>query len=133
MNFEWLKDFFSNIPFDKTVPTVLVVLIILLKLLINQKVTRIKFKESVVSVPGEIVFLVLGFLSGSLIITRDKEAVIYTLIVISFILLCIVYAVERWIMNKLIGKLKWYYVAIEVLMYLLSSCLYVIVVFGGLY
>lgn len=118
---------------DQGLPTLLVILTIALKLLINRQVTMLHLKKMLVSFPGELTFLVLGFLLSSMISeskTSNNRSNM-ALIVVALIALIIQYAIERYLDDKLSGRVKFGRLIGILLMYVMSICLYVKVVFGG--
>ena len=131
----------SSIIWDKYVvsyeglATLLTILVITLKLLINRKVTILHFKKTVVSVPSEITFLVIGFLLSTMVSDNCKEIQdikdIMGIILISFLIIIAQYALERSLDNKLSGKIKIKCLACIISMYIVSVTLYCVVVFGG--
>lgn len=91
------------------IATILIMLVMLLKVLINQKASALNFKKMLVSFPGELVFLVMGFLFSDMIsgkrVESDENSLIAS-IVIALIILVAQYALERWLDDKLSGTLK---------------------------
>lgn len=120
----------------KGIATILIMLIMLLKVLINQKASALNFKKMLVSFPGELVFLVMGFLFADMISGNkagsDENSLIAS-IVIALIILVVQYALERWLDDKLSGSLKKHIWIIIILMYLVSIGFYICTVFGGAY
>ena len=121
---------------DQLVATLLIVLVMLLKLFINEKVTENQFKKLVVSIPSEVVVLCIGFLfsaniSKSLSGMGQSNDIISILIPVALILVVCLYAAEKALDGKLSGTWNrkiWFSV---VVMYIFSIALYVVVVFGG--
>lgn len=103
-------------------PIICAIIIIVLKLLINHKAIAIDFKKVIISVPGEITLLVLGFILSKYV---DNIA----MLAISLLILIIQYALERWLDDKLSGHLKWYVILIIIAMYFSSIVLYILAVF----
>lgn len=135
MNFErrdkmFYKKYFWNT--YEALATLLLILIMLLKIFINDKVTTLRFKKMFVSFPSEIVFLVIGFLFSDMISTRENEInktnLIVVNIIIALIILVILYAIEKWLDDKLSGKLKKSVIVTIVLMYFFSITLYICIV-----
>jgi len=116
------------------IATLLVVFTISLKLLINREVTTLHFKKMIVSIPSEITFLIIGFLLSALVTMSPPRKIegIMALIVISFIIIVIQYALERYLDNKLSGKLERKAFLWIFCMYILSIILYGVVIFGGM-
>lgn len=116
------------------IATILIMLVMLLKVLINQKASALNFKKMLVSFPGELVFLVMGFLFSDMIsgkrVESDENSLIAS-IVIALIILVAQYALERWLDDKLSGTLKKTIWLIIILMYLVSVGFYICTVFGG--
>ncbi len=116
------------------IATILIMLVMLLKVLINQKASALNFKKMLVSFPGELVFLVMGFLFSDMIsgkrVGLDENSLIAS-IVIALIILVAQYALERWLDDKLSGTLKKPIWLIIILMYLVSVGFYICTVFGG--
>lgn len=120
---------------DEGLATLLIILAIALKLLINRKVTKLHFKKMLVSIPSEITFLVIGFLLSTMITEAYTKGIraIMAMIVIALFVIVIQYALERYLDDKLSGKLgfgRWFCV---IVMCAMSIILYYIVVFGGKY
>lgn len=117
------------------IATVLIVFVIFLKLAINRRITIIQFKKTVVSIPSEITFLLIGFLFSAIVglsdTTKLKLLVVYVIILL--FILVIQYALERVLDDKLSGKWKWYIRLCILFMYALSIISYIIIVFGGVY
>lgn len=114
------------------IATLLVVLVLLLKLFINNKATSIDVKKILVSIPGEITFLVLGFLMSDMISNASvvaNECLIE--IIIALILLVSHYAFERYVSDKLSGTIRWKIKIGIILMYLFSFAFYGFTVYGG--
>lgn len=113
------------------IATGVIILVMLLKVLINQKASSLSFKKMFVSFPSEVVFLVIGFLFADLISSNttkaDKNGLVAS-IVIALILLVIQYAIERWLEDKLSGKLKKGISATIFSMYVVSIIFYICVV-----
>lgn len=116
------------------IATILIMLVMLLKVLINQKASALNFKKMLVSFPGELVFLVTGFLFSDMIsgkrVESDENSLMAS-IVIALIILVAQYALERWLDDKLSGTLKKTIWLIIILMYLVSVGFYICTVFGG--
>lgn len=123
----------SFITSGEGIATMLVVLAMLLKLLINRNATMLHIKQTVVSVPSEITFLVVGFLLSAALVKNEKNSIntIITYVIIAFIILVIQYALEKWLDDKLSGKWSFKIWATVVFMFILSAFIYVVVVFGG--
>lgn len=117
------------------VATLLIILAIFLKLFINRNVTKLHLKKMFVSIPSEITFLLIGFLMSAIV--TDTQQVNLKLLMANvleaLIVLVIQYALERWLDNKLSGKIKWNIWICIVFMYSASIILYKIIVFGGIY
>jgi len=131
----YIKTFWSKyIASYEGIATLLVVFIISLKLLINREVTPLHFKKTIVSTPSEITFLIIGFLLSALVAMSPSGKIeeIIALIVISFIIIVIQYALERYLDDKLSGKLGRKTFLCIVCMYIFSMILYGIVIFGGM-
>lgn len=114
----------------------MIILVMLLKVLINQKASTLGFKKMFVSFPSEIVFLVLGFLFADMISSSKVEANKNSLvasIVIALIILVVQYAVEKWLDDKLSGKLKTSVLITIILMYIVSIVFYLCIVMGGVH
>ena len=118
---------------DEGLATLLIVLAIALKLLINCKVTKLRFKKMLVSLPSEITFLVIGFLLSALVRETYNDGIraIMAIIVIALIIIIVQYAFERYLDDKLGGRIRFWNWVWIILMYLASLVLYYIVVFGG--
>lgn len=127
-----LDRYVSSYPYE-IISTMIVILVILLKLFTNQQISRLKLKRTVVSFPGEITVLVLGFLFSDMINYSNKSESIISIIILIIIALIIIlsqYAFEKWIDNKLSGNIKWNIISIIVFMYIISILFYIVVVFG---
>ena len=132
--------FFST---TEGITTSLVVLVLLLRLFINRKTTKLHYKKLLISIPSEITFLVVGFLLSKAItiqaigITVQESDTTQNIkptmggIVLSLIILVIQYAVERCLDDKSSGKIIFGIKLLIVLMYIISIALYSFVVFGG--
>lgn len=136
LNFIWKTYIISY----EGIATFLIVLVMLLKVLINQKASALNFKKMFISLPSELVFLVLGFIFADMIgankSATDNDAINQdgniASIVIALIILVALYALEKWINDKLSGEIKKRILAIIVLMYLTSVVFYLCVIFGGI-
>ena len=120
---------------EKGLATLLVILAITLKLLINHKVTKLHFKKMLVSVPSEITFLVMGFLLSAMIAetyTKGTKKIVAA-IVIALIFLAIQYALEQHLDDKLSGEFSVKIWICVIIMYAMSVVMYHMVVFGGAY
>lgn len=119
----------------ESIATLLIILVMILKLTINRKITDIHFKKTVISIPSEITFLLIGFLISALVGLKDKTK-LNTLVAYFIILLIVLvtqYALERWLDDKLGGILKWNILLCICIMYCVSVLFYIIIVFGGIY
>ena len=119
---------------DEGLATLLIIFVIVLKLLINQRITILHLKKTIITIPSEITFLVVGFLLSSLITKYYKKDIraLIAMIMAALIGLIIQYALERVLDDKLSGKWKcttWFGV---IFMYFISIVLYIIIVFGGI-
>lgn len=119
----------------ESIATLLIILVMILKLTINRKITDIHFKKTVISIPSEITFLLIGFLISALVGLKDKTKLntLVAYFIILLIVLVIQYALERWLDDKLSGTLKWNILLCICIMYCVSILFYVMIVFGGLY
>ena len=118
------------------IATIVIVLIMLLKVLINQKASALNFKKMLVAFPGELVFLVMGFLLSDMISstsTGTSENNLVASIIIALIILVIQYALERWLDDKLSGKLAVGIMILIVIMYAVAIGFYIGIIFGGAY
>lgn len=118
------------------IATIVIILIMILKVLINQKASALSFKKMLVSFPSEIVVLVMGILFADMINsskTESNENSHLASIVIALIILVAEYAVEKWLDDKLSGKLKKGIFFIIILMYLISVTFYICIIIGGVY
>lgn len=118
---------------DEGLATLLVVFAIVLKLFINHKVTKLHFKKMIISIPSEITFLVIGFLLSAMMINSNDIRAIMAIIVVSLIIIVGQYALERYLDDKLSGKIGFVNWLFIMLTYIASAALYYIVVFGGNY
>ncbi len=118
---------------DEGLATLLIVLAISLKLFINHRVTKLHFKKMLVSLPSEITFLVIGFLLSALVRETYNDGIrtIMAIIVIALLIIILQYALERYLDDKLGGKIRFWNWVLIVAMYAASVVLYSIVVFGG--
>lgn len=116
------------------VATLLIILVILLKLFINRNVTKLHLKKTVVSIPSEITFLLIGFLMSAIVAdTKQNNLELLMVHVLwALIVLVIQYALERWLDDKLSGKIKWNIRLYICGMYVASIILYKLIVFGGI-
>lgn len=117
------------------IATLLIILAIFLKLFINRQVTILHFKKTFVSVPSEITFLLIGFLMSAILADTNQEnlKLLMANVLLAFTVLVIQYALERWLDDKLSGKISWRVSLCIVLMYAASLILYKNIVFGGIY
>ena len=131
----WFMIWNNYILSEKGLATLLVAMAVSLKLLINRKVTKLCFKKMIVSIPGEITFLIVGFLLSSMMKKTDVLGVrvVMAMILIAIIVLIIQYALERYLDSRLSGKIKVNSWLSIVIMYAMSIWLYYTVVFGGQY
>ena len=118
---------------DEGLATILILFIIVLKLLINQRVTKLHFKKTVVAIPSEITFLVVGFLLSAILGKHEIDNIrsIIATIWISLVLLVIQYALERYLDDKLSGNWNGGIWGCVIFMYVSTVILYGVVVFGG--
>lgn len=116
------------------IATLLIILVIILKLLINRKVTILHLKRMFLSIPSEITFLLIGFLMSAIVADTEqnnlKLLIVYVLC--ALIVLTIQYALERILYDKL-SENNWKILLCIGFMYALSLILYKNIVFGGLY
>lgn len=119
---------------DEGLATILILFVIVLKLLINQKATKLHFKKTIVSIPSEITFLVIGFLLSAILGKHETDNVrgIIATIWISLVLLVIQYALERYLDDRLSGSWDGVVWICVIFMYLSTIILYGAVVLGGL-
>lgn len=120
---------------NEGITTFLVILVLLLKLYVNRKAEAIDYKKMVVSIPGEIIFLVLGFKMSCMIGSENSNNSnnIYLFgIVVSLILLVIQYALEKWTEDKLSGNVEWKVRIRIIIMYILAIFTYFKTIYGGL-
>ena len=118
---------------DEGLATILILFIIVLKLLINQRVTKLHFKKTIIAIPSEITFLVIGFLLSSILGKHKIDSIrsIIATIWISLVLLVIQYALERYLDDKLSGNWDGRIWSCVIFMYISTVILYGAVVFGG--
>lgn len=111
--------------------TLFVVLALVLKLLINRKVTKLHFKKMMVSIPSEITFLVIGFLLSAMIsqMNTDRIRTVMAMLVIALIIIVVEYAMERYLDDKLSGTMQRKIIIYIIGMFSLSFILYYFVVF----
>ena len=115
--------------------TLLVFFILFLKLHLGREVLFIDRKEMIISIPAEIAILVLGFQLSNIInipLNESTNSKSMTEIICSLIVLGIQVVSEREIKDKLSGKLEFKVVFKILLMFLLSMCLYVYEIYGGI-
>lgn len=119
---------------DEGLATILIIFAIILKLLINQKITRLQFKKTIVAVPSEITFLVIGFVLSSILSKQYIKNIrgLIAIIVIALVILVIQYALERYLDDKLSGSWSGGIWSLVICMYVLTIILYGVVVFGGI-
>jgi len=113
--------------------TLLVVLIMLLKLFVNNRATELQKKMVFVSIPGEITVLIVGFLMSANVTNNPDQnnTDISPLILISFILLIWLYVSERYLEDKLSGNWSLRTWGRVILMFVFSGALFYFVVFLG--
>ena len=114
--------------------TVYVFLVILLKLLVNSEVTPIQLKKIIACFPGEIVFLLIGYLLASIIKKTEESALTQDMIVLGIMLIIIIllYSLEKYLMDKLGGSLSRFILFILVVIYVFAIISYYFIVFGGI-
>lgn len=118
------------------ITTILIMFIMILKILINEKASTLNFKKMMISFPSELVFLVMGFLFSDMINNKKigtSGNSILASIVLALIILVVEYALEKWLDDKLSGKLKIGIITIITCMYLASLIFYICIVFGGVH
>ena len=131
---ENIKNFFQTyLATDEVIATLLIIFVIILKFFVNKRATAIDYKKMIVSLPSEIYSLIVGFLLSSLISNVEESKTIMAAIIIVLIFLVLQYAAERWLNDKLSGKLKPGIFICILLMYVISFLAYIIVVFGGMF
>lgn len=112
--------------------TLLVLIVLLFKLYINHTATAIDYKKMFVSIPAEITFLVLGFLLSNLISSQPNDGENWlTGILVSLVVLTLQIAAEKYIDDKMSGKLGFRRILLIVVMYIASVLLYGYALFGG--
>ena len=116
----------------------LVIFVLFLKLFVNNAPGEIDRKKMIVRFPGEITLLVLGFLISDIIAASNKvlenetpNTINLSNIIIVLIILVIQYALERFLDDKLSGKLELKMKASVGFMYIISGMLYISVIYGG--
>lgn len=113
--------------------TILVILVLLFKLYINRKATAIDYKRMFVSIPGEITFLVLGFLLSNMV-TKISDSTSgqknFTGILISLFVLVLQIAWEKDIDDKL-SDMDYSVILKLSIMYIASVILYLAALKGG--
>lgn len=127
----YMNIFITHVFSPKGAATILLFLALYLKLYINNKAGAIDFKKMMVSVPGEIVLLLLGF-HMSAMIAGDIEPINYIVwTMILFLALAFEYKSDRQCQDKIAGDLpKKTWVRI-IIMYAIALLLYYAVVIGG--
>lgn len=115
------------------ISTLAVVLVLLLKLLINNNATALQLKALLLSIPSELTVLIVGFLISSLISTptTTDNATVVVLLIYSLIQLVVQYASERSLEKRISGSWTLSIWLSVLLMYFFSIGLYTLVVFGG--
>lgn len=134
---EYLLCFWNTwIATPKGVATLLLGFIICLKLYTNRKAEAIDYKHMIMSIPGEILFLVLGFQVSNMIEESSSGTVnalgYFAKFLIILFLLNLQYAFERWSDDKIAGDLEWKIIIYVGIMYLISIGIYIASVYGGL-
>lgn len=126
----WLWNIIKS---SEGISTLLVILIMLLKLYINNEATLLQKKSLAVSIPSELTVLIVGFLISSAVSDNSSTDyfAVFVLIIISLILLVGLYAAERSLENHLSGKWDKKVWTKVFLMYLFGCGWYLFVVFGG--
>ncbi|MDE5802331.1 MAG: hypothetical protein K2I22_05370 [Lachnospiraceae bacterium] len=131
----YVQDFWDTyIVSNEGITTLLVILILLLKLYVNRRAEAIDYKKMLVSIPGEIIFLVLGFQMSCMIENETKNnsnSVYVSGIVFSLILLVIQYALEKWTEDKLSGNVESKVKVRILIMYILAIFTYFETIYGG--
>lgn len=122
---------FAVISSEKIVTVILTGYIIYLKLYTNNKLTPIQMKELVVSIPGEIEILSIGFVISDI---YSDESIDYAFIGLLTLLLFAFsnqLKTERNIHDQLIGDWDWVLLAKVVGLYLLGLSLFALVLIRG--
>lgn len=134
----WFRD--TYIATYEGIATIITICIMLLKTLINQKASSLRFKKMIISIPGEIVVLVMGFLLSDIVSINLTENSAHrnisstvANIIIALILLIFVYSLERYMDDKLSGKLGKAKVVLILFMYMFAIGFYVTILYGGVY
>lgn len=128
-----IQSFWILVRSTEGISTIVVVLVMILKLYINNQATALNKKTLAVSIPSEITVLVVGFLISAAIAddaNKDSSTII-AFIIISLIILILQYSSERFLEGKLSGTWNWRTWTRVVLMYVVSCVWYMVVVFGG--
>lgn len=115
--------------------TLLVFFILYLKLHLGREALPIDRKEMIISIPAEITILVLGFQLSNIInipLYKSSNGRNMAEIICSLIFLGFQVVSEREIKDKLSGELESKVVLKIIFMFLLSMCLYVYVIYGGI-
>lgn len=120
---------------SRGVATLLLFLILGLKLFTNRRAVAIDYKHMIMTIPGEILFLVLGFHISSMIDKSSTNTIntpeYLAIFFILLLLLTLQYALERWSEDKLSGDLSTKIKVCITLMYLISIGIYIVSVYGG--
>lgn len=131
----WISELASNIfSSEEILSTLIAVVVILLKLFINNKATKLQRKALFVSLPGEIEILAVGFIISSTINVADQTVLVtrMSLVFICFIFLIIQFASERALESSLSGQWHFGTLFAVSLLYAIAIAMFYLVVFGGI-
>ncbi len=112
------------------IATIWVIIALAAKLFINNRATILDYKKMVIAIPGEITFLVLGFLLSDMISNSLNGAKNITGITVCLLVFIFQLAIERIIKDKL-SSLSHGIIFAIIAMYITSIWLYLSTILGG--
>lgn len=127
-----IKKIISFLSTQEGEATIFLVIVLLLKLFVNIKATALDFKKMIVTIPSEVTILVIGFLMSYIVApTESSGDIAFPLMQISLVVLILQLAVEKYVDDKLSGKVGFGRSCLIAIMFWISIGLYIYVLFGG--
>lgn len=115
-----MEKMFELIGSDFWISLIITVIILILKLCLNQRATALQKKELALSLPGEIEILAIGFLAADISKGSDSSSVFLGLFLLGFLFLLIQLIAESELRNHLSGPWNWAMWLKIIVLYLLS-------------
>ena len=129
---EMMTKFISFLSTEEGEAAIFVVIVLLLRLFVNIKATAIDFKKMLVTIPSEITILAIGILMPRIVsTTQNNEESAFSLMLISLVVLIVQVAIEKYVDDKLSGRIGFWNLFWIGFMFLVSILLYNYVLFGG--